>query len=199
MYDKIRGVLEAVTADSLIVGTPVFSYKVYSSLTTLSALPQTGADIELLLHAVYKENDITLFGFLSEEEREMFEALISVNKVGPKIALALLSVYAPEQIMYHIVNQNSKELTRAPGLGKRGADMIVAALKDRYKNAALSKQPDGAVEKMRAGDALFSDAVAALTGLGYTWEVASGAVSAAYEDGMSLEALIKRALVSMNG
>lgn len=201
MFDRLKGNLEEVKADYIIIGTNSFSYKVYVSLRTIQDLPQLDSNLLLYLHPVFKENDITLYGFDKEEDREIFKDLISVNKVGPKTAMSLLSLYNKDEIISFITGGKNKELTRASGLGKRGADMIIAALKDKYKNYRINTEiiEEGAIEKLRNDDQIFNDAISALTSLGYSWEVASEAIRASYNENMILEDLIREALINMNG
>lgn len=201
MFERLKGTLEETKADYVVIGTSSFSYKVFVSLRTIQKLPQLEEDILLYLHPVIKENDITLYGFDNVEDREIFKELISVNKIGPKIGMALLSLYSRNEIIYFISSGKSKELTRASGLGKRGADMIIAQLKDKYKGFTIDESPEseGATERLRVEDQVFNEAVSALTGLGYTWEVASNSVRENYHAGITVEDLIKAALVNMNG
>lgn len=197
MFEKIKGSLESVGGDHIVIETPVFSYKVFVSLKTIERLPNQEEEIVLYLKPIFKENDITLYGFDRKEDRTVFTELMSVNKVGPKTALSLLSLYERIEIINIIAEGRVKDLTRATGLGKRGADLIIASLKDKYKKEAIITE-ESAVDRIRKKDEDFNEAVAALTSLGYTWEVASEAVSLAYTGDKSLEDLIKDALISMN-
>lgn len=197
MFEKIKGSLESVGGDHIVIETPVFSYKVFVSLKTIERLPNQEEEIVLYLKPIFKENDITLYGFDRKEDRTVFTELMSVNKVGPKTALSLLSLYERIEIINIIAEGRVKDLTRATGLGKRGADLIIASLKDKYKKEVIITE-ESAVERIRKKDEDFNEAVAALTSLGYTWEVASEAVSLAYTGDKSLEDLIKDALISMN-
>lgn len=197
MFEKIKGEVKEVNADSVIIGTPVFSYKVYVSLKTIERLPTYGSNVELFLHAIFKENDVILYGFDTKEDRKVFNELLSVNKVGPKTALSLLSLYDRFEIINHVANGRSKELMRAAGLGKRGADLIIASLRDKYKKEAVI-QEESAVEKIRKKDETFNEAVSALISLGYSWEVASESVSESYSSDKSLEDLIKDSLINLN-
>lgn len=202
MFERIKGELEEINVDSVIIGTSSFSYKIFVSLRTIQNLPNLESNLILYLHPIFKDTDITLYGFDNVEDREIFKDLLSVSKVGPKTAISLLSLYDKNQIIHYITSGRVKELTRATGLGKKGAEMIIASLKDRYKNYKIDEtaiSEGGVTELIRTNDQIFNDAIAALTGLGYSWEVASDAIRRSYKDNIILEDLIRDALINMNG
>ena len=201
MFERLKGELEEIQVDYIVIGTSSFSYRVNISLRTIQNLPPLNSPITLYLHPIYKESEITLYGFDNTEDREIFRDLLTVNKVGPRTAINILSLYSRDEIINFITSGRVKDLTRASGLGKRGAEMIITALKDKYKNVKINLEESeglGAIEKLRNSDQIFNEAVEALTILGFSWEVSSNTIRSVYHQGITVEELIKEALLRLN-
>lgn len=200
MFYSIKGILEQTRADSVIIETPVFSYQVYIPGKSLTELPAVGENVKLYLSPVFREDDITLYGFVREQEKELFEMVMKVSGVGPKTALALLSELGADGLIRAVASGDAKTLTKAPGIGKKGAERILVELKDKFGKMSLTLPatdlpgPTDAIGKLQAEDRLFNEASEALMGLGFTFNEASRMISGAMEEGITLEDLIRKAL-----
>ena len=190
MIAMLAGVVDQINADSIVLDVNGVGYLVFASTRALAKAPQRGAPLRLLIETHVREDHIHLYGFADEAEREWFRLLTTVQGVGAKIALALLSAVAPEQLATAIAAQDRVVLTEAEGVGPKLAQRIVNELKD--KAAGLSLGPSLAPPKGAA-----SEAVSALVNLGYPRSDAYGAVAAAARQlggNASLDALIRSGL-----
>ncbi len=163
---RLRGVVAERGPDWLIVDVNGVGYLVHGPIGTVAAA-KVGAEIALHTHLTVREDDMTLYGFASTEERGLFQTLIGVSGVGPKVGLGLLSVMTVDELSYAIASGNAAALSRAPGVGQKLASRIALELRDK-----LTAEP-GPVGI--PGDS--SDVVAALMGLGYSQSEALEAVA----------------------
>ena len=175
MIARLRGTLLEKTPSRIIVDVGGVGYDVRVPLSTFYGLGEPGAPITLRVHTHVREDAIALFGFGSALEQDLFERLIAINGIGPKLALAVLSGIDPADLIRAIRAQDVARLTRIPGVGKKTAERIGLELKDRLPQAgATADAPPGGAD----GD-LRADLLSALTNLGYKGAVAEKAVDAA--------------------
>jgi holliday junction DNA helicase RuvA len=161
MIAGLRGQLERVEEDAAIVNLHGFMVRVLAPGSTLAGLPIVGVEVDLLTHLVVREDALTLYGFSTAAELQLFELLITVNGVGPRVAMNLLSFYDPAALYQAIADEDTTTLSRAPGIGKVTAGRIILDLKRKLPDdfaPSLGGQPD---DRDR-------EAVAALESLGYT-------------------------------
>lgn len=182
MIGKLKGVIESYGENSVIVDVAGVGYEVYCSARTLQELPGIGQPATLSIETHVREDQIRLFGFLTELEREWFRLLQTVQGVGVKVALAVLGTLKPAEIASAIAMRDKAMVARTPGVGAKVAERIVTELKDKapaYTNIdpALVRL-SGALEDKRA-PAPVSDAVSALVNLGYAQAQAAAAIAAA--------------------
>jgi len=182
MIGKLKGVIESYNEDSVIVDVAGVGYEVYCSARTLQELPGIGQPATLSIETHVREDQIRLFGFLTELEREWFRLLQTVQGVGVKVALAVLGTLKPAELASAIAMRDKAMVARTPGVGAKVAERIVTELKDKapaYTNIdpALVRL-SGALEDRRA-PAPVSDAVSALVNLGYAQAQAAAAIAAA--------------------
>lgn len=191
MIAFLNGRLAAIEAGAVIIEVNGIGYRVQVPLSLMHSLPEPGGQIMLHTHLAVREDDISLYGFKQREELDYFLKLLNVSGVGPKGALAVLTLFEPGELGQAIVNEDLTALTRAPGIGKKTAGRIILELKDKIPVAALKDAPG----RITAG--AFSDAVAALESLGYsTAEAHKGvkeALSGCNEEPQTGE-LVKKAL-----
>jgi Holliday junction DNA helicase RuvA len=204
MIGKLTGRVDSHGEDWAIVDVSGVGYVVYCSSRTLAALPGAGEPVSLLVETHVREDHIHLYGFAGAGERDWFRMLSTVQGVGAKMALSILSVLAPDQLVQAIAAQDKAALTRASGVGPKLAGRIIAELKDKAGaialGPALAAAVPGAAESPWT-DAPSGDAVSALVNLGYGRGEAFGAVAqAARELGAEapLEALIKAGLKELS-
>ncbi len=179
MIARLKGTLADKAPNRLTVDVGGVGYDVLVPLSTFYGIGEPGADVALRIHTHVREDVIALYGFSSALEQELFERLISISGIGPKLALAVLSGIDPGDLVRAIRTQDVTRLTRIPGVGKKTAERIGLELKDRLPHAAPSAagQPEGA-----SGEDLRTDLLSALTNLGYKGQVAEKAVDTAIKN-----------------
>lgn len=192
MIAKLRGVLDGFTADTAIVDVGGVGYLVFASTRTLSALGAIGG--EVVLHTVMQvsDDDIRLIGFATGEERDWFGLLRSVQGVGAKVALAILSALSVDELHRAVASGDSAMIARAQGVGPKLAQRIAHELKDKAGGVALGP---GAAPAPPGSTA--ADAASALVNLGFRPAEAASAVARAQEEvgpGATLDALVRLAL-----
>lgn len=170
MIAGLRGRVYASTTDAILLDVSGVIYRVFSSSRSIADLGEAGAEVTLLTHLVVREDAMILFGFTNEAELTWFETLITVNGVGPRLALAVLSKLAPEQIILAIANEDVSLLSTVPGVGKRTASRILLDL--RGKIPADLEAP--ALPVVTPED---TETIAALRALGYTAAESQAAVA----------------------
>jgi Holliday junction DNA helicase RuvA len=182
MIGKLKGLIESYGQDSVILDVNGVGYEVHCSARTLQELPGIGQPAALSIETHVREDQIRLFGFVNEIEREWFRLLQTVQGVGTKVALAVLGTLKPNELASAIAMRDKAMVARAPGVGPKVAERIVTELKDKapaYTNVdpALVRL-SGALDDKRA-PAPVTDAVSALVNLGYAQAQAAAAIAAA--------------------
>jgi holliday junction DNA helicase RuvA len=199
MIGKLKGVVDSFGEDWVILDVHGVGYVVSCSVRTLQNLPRPGEAAALAIETQVREDSIRLFGFLQEAEREWFRLLQSVQGVGAKVALAILSILSPDELSGAIAMQDKAMVSRAPGVGPKLAARIVAELKDK---APAFGSVDVAAARIAGSDAAaepgaVQDAISALCNLGYARPQAAVAVAASVKalgEGADASALIRRGL-----
>jgi len=181
MIAKLAGILDQVSADAAIVDVGGVGYLVFCSTRTLGRLPPPGAPVKLLVETHVREDHIHLYGFADAAERDWFRLLTTVQGVGARLALSVLSALGPEQLGLAIVAQDRGLLAQADGVGPRLAARIVNELRDKAGSLALAPSAvmTAPAAGARPGEDAAADAVSALVNLGYRRAEAYGAVAAA--------------------
>src|SRR6185369_5921343 len=186
MIAHLRGKLAQKDPSRVIVDVNGVGYEVFVPLTTFSALPDTGSEVSIDIHTHVREDLIALYGFSTRRERTIFEKLMTISGIGPKLAVTILSGGSVEDLVTAIKRGDLARLTAIPGVGKKTAERIVLELKDRLQDFAEA-QPKSGIE---------SDVLSALENLGYNRALAEAAVRRA-QDGdrdPAFEVLFKRSL-----
>ena len=182
MIGKLKGVIDSYGEDSIILDVNGVGYRVHCSARTLQELPATGQPAMLAIETHVREDQIRLFGFVTEVEREWFGLLQTVQGVGAKVALSVLGTLKPADLASAIAMRDKAMVARAPGVGSKVAERIVTELKDKAP-AYAGMDPavvrlSGAVDEKRAPQPV-ADAVSALINLGYGQPQAASAIAAA--------------------
>lgn len=186
MIGKLKGTIDEIGEDYALIDVHGVCYVAYCSSRTLSKLGGTGEAAVLFIETYVREDQLKLFGFLSALEREWFNILQSVQGVGAKVALAILSTLAPAELANAIALQDRTAVSRAPGVGPKVATRIVTELKNKAPAfAGEAAATIGLKQEIGEGVAAapVTDAVSALTNLGYSREQAANAVAAALKNG----------------
>ncbi len=188
MIARLRGVLESITKDSAVVNVGGVGFGVHPSAAARARLNGVGQPAEFFTHLHVRENELSLYGFASEEEHALFELLLSVKGVGPKVALAVLASGPPDTVRAAIANDQPDVLTRVPGVGTRTAKAIILHLKDKV-GVGLAAAP---VAYLTDTDA---EVMSALTGLGYSVVEAQTALASLPRDpSIPLDERLRQAL-----
>ena len=200
MIASLKGVLDAVAEESAIVDVGGVGYLVFCSGRTLSQLPQPGEAVRFVVETHVREDHIHLFGFAESGERDWFRLLTTVQGVGAKVGLAILSALGPEELVQAVVAQDKAAVSRANGVGPKLAGRIVLELKEKVSGLApaafeISAGPSAAV----GGSS--EDAVSALVNLGFQRTDAFGAVARAGQklgEGAEVDTLIRAGLQELS-
>jgi Holliday junction DNA helicase RuvA len=192
MIATLAGTLEYRGHDSVIINVGGIGFRVYVSSSTSSQLGAVKGGVSVYTHLHVREDSISLYGFASSEELTLFRSLISVSGIGAKLALTVLSALNPEQLVMAITSGDIDLLSQTPGIGKRIASRLVVELRGKlekeWKEVVLPLAPENA------------DAIAALTGLGYSVAEATKAISRLPDsESLSLEEKIRMALQELAG
>lgn len=173
MIARLKGVLLEKNPSRVVVDVAGVGYNVQVPLSTFYGLGESGASVVLRIHTHVREDVIALYGFATPLEQELFERLIAIGGVGPKLALAVLSGIEPAELIRAVRIQDVARLTAIPGIGKKTAERIGLELKDRLPAALQAVEPPTAAS---AGDQMRDDLVSALLNLGYQRAAADKAV-----------------------
>jgi Holliday junction DNA helicase RuvA len=193
MIASLHGTLESLGGDGAVVNVNGLGFRVYMPTSTLSSLAGIGKEVHLHTYLHLREDIAALYGFASPDELRLFQTLISVSGLGPRLALAMLSAMSLEQLIMAIATANRELLTVVPGVGKKLAERLILELKDKVAAGWVSAP---AIELAEAN----TDVLAALTALGYSASEASRAVASLPADSeLALEEKIKLALQYFGG
>ncbi len=193
MIGRLQGIILEKQPPSILLDVQGVGYELEASMTTFYNLPECGEKIVLHTHLVVREDAQLLYGFHSLSERLMFRNLIKISGVGPKLALTILSGMSADDFTRCILEEDSKALTKLPGVGKKTAERLVIELKDRLEKSDAVKLP-GMPEKVERQANPVNDAVSALISLGYKAQQASQMVRELDVEEKSTEEIIRAAL-----
>jgi len=191
MFYYLKGIIAHKDENFAVVDAGGVGYKVYTSYSNLSKM-ELGTPSTLYTYMHIREDIMNIYGFLSKEELDFFELLISVSGVGPKAGLAVLSTLTPGELVIAVVTNDAKSISKAPGIGKKTAERIILELKDKIKdNEAKTAIETGGYEVI-SGET--NEAISALIVLGYTEQEAMRAVKSVDSSKTKVEDIIKDAL-----
>lgn len=195
MYAYIKGKLEFKSNDFVVIDVNGVGYKIYTPATTIEKLGELGGIVRVHTHLHVREDDMSLYGFYSQEELRLFELLISVSGIGAKSANSILANITPSKFALAIITDDVKELTRLPGIGAKSAQRMILELKDKLKTEDGITNTDVETKTVVSSDNNLQEAISALQVLGYPSKEATKAVMSVNTDGMNVEEIIKKALI----
>lgn len=193
MYAYIKGTLEEKSTDSIVVETAGIGYKIYVSEHTMAKLGEIGEKVKIYTHYHVREDNISLYGFMSNEELKMFELLLQVSGIGAKTAIAMLSNITPSKFALAIISNDLKTLTKIPGIGNKSAQRMVLELKDKLKTQTAIED-DEEETTLNDNSESINEAGQALQILGYNKSEISKVFDKFDTHNLSTEDLIKEAL-----
>ena len=191
MYAYIRGIVSDIAADRAVLEAAGVGYELFAGRKTLDKLI-LGEEAKLYTHLHLAEGVQALYGFYDPEEREMFRRLIGITRVGPKLAISVLSVMEPSDVISAVVTDNPAAFDAVQGMGRKMAQRVILELKEQVKDAPIPVKTGQAIPG-NVPENIRSEAVQALVALGYDGLTASRAVSAV-EEAKNVEELITKAL-----
>lgn len=186
-------VVDASLLNFIVLDVNGVGYAVETTTPTYSILSNEKNKVSLHIHTQVREDAIVLYGFLEQEEKALFKALIKVNGIGPKSAIGILSAMSPSMFIQCIQLQDKTMLTKLPGVGAKTAERILIEMRDVLKNSFISSQPNIVVAGESLSNAI-SEAVSALESLGYKYQVALDTVKKINVKDQDAQSLIKLAL-----
>ena len=192
MYAYIRGIVADIAADKAVLEAAGVGYELYAGRKTLEKLI-LGEEAKLYAHLHLAEGVQALYGFYTEEEREMFRRLIGISRVGPKLAVSVLSVMDPSDVVSAVITDNPSAFDPVQGMGRKMAQRVILELKEQVKDTPIPVGKTGQAVQVNVAENIRAEAVQALAALGYDGLTASRAVSAV-EEAKSVEELITKAL-----
>lgn len=196
MIALLKGILTYKSPEVLIVDVNGVGYELFVSKMTFSQMPEIGQSVELSIHTHVAEGILALYGFFTPLEKTLFRKLISVSGIGPRLALAILSGYAPHEIIAAILKENLVKLTSISGIGKKTAERLIIELKDKLMElAGFEDTPSPA---MASRGKTYDEALSALLNLGYNKTTAERALTQiTIRSDASVEHLIRESLTAL--
>ena len=201
MYEYIIGKYKGINRDYIIIENNGIGYKIFTSGATMAAMPKIDDEVKVYIEQIVREDFIGLYGFETMEELEMFKLLLSINGVGSKAALSLLSISRINNLRYAIIMGDEKHLCRAPGIGKKTAGRIILELKDKIKKEEIvvgSEDSSEFEDLVPSNASNIAEALGALLALGYSEKEAEMAIKKVNKDD-TLENIIKNCLKVLMG
>ena len=194
MLAYIKGKLEDKAVNYIIVDNNDIGYKIYMGENAIESIGNMGDDIKVYTHYHVREDDISLYGFKTNEELRMFELLISVSGVGAKSALTILSNIEPSVFALAVITNDESKLVKIPGVGKKTAARIVLELKDKLKNVQSDNNINKEVEEKIVSNEKIEEAISALQVLGYNKREIERVLEKINLEELTLEEIIKQGL-----
>jgi Holliday junction DNA helicase RuvA len=191
MIYSVRGTLIEKNPTNAVIDTGAVAFEMSISSSTYQQLPDTGQKAHVYTHFVMREDGVYLYGFSKMEEKKLFLLLITISKVGPKLALAILSGMDVNKFMNAVMNSEIGLISTIPGIGKKTAERIVVELRDKFGSMSVSSGDEPAARGAE-------DVVSALLNLGYTRMECQKAVNKVYKTESSFEELFKGALKELS-
>ena len=202
MIALISGKIVYKGISHVIVDVQGVGYRIFIPLTTFYELPETGQTITLHVHTNVKQDAINLFGFYTVQERDLFQLMISVSGIGPKMSMNILSGISAQELLRAISGGNVGKLVNIPGVGKKMAERLILELKEKVIKKMMMEDTPAADDQHKANEIIMEDALSALVNLGYKSNVAREALDKALrssEKELGMDQLLKKTLKILAG
>lgn len=198
MFSYIKGILKTKSINYIVVEVNGVGFKIFMSQTTIGRLGEIEKEVKIFTHMHVREDEISLYGFTTNDELRMFELLISVSGVGAKSAIVMLSNITPSSFALAVISNDIKALTKIPGIGSKTAQRIVLELKDKLKTEeTVSNTTNEEIKLAIKDDDKVSEAISALKVLGYTMAEIEKVLEQLETNNMSVEDIIRKALINL--
>jgi holliday junction DNA helicase RuvA len=202
MIALINGKIAYKGISHIVVDVQGVGYRIFIPLTTFYELPEAGEPVTLHIHTQVKQDGINLFGFYSLQERDIFQLMISVSGIGPKIAMNILSGIVAEELLQAISSGDLGKLVSVPGVGKKMAERLVLELKEKVMKKMIADQIPVTDDLHKASRLIKEDVLSALINLGYKNNIAKDALDKVIQlskEELTLDQLLKKTLKSLAG
>ena len=198
MFAYIKGSLEMKSSGYIVIDINGLGYKIFMSQSNIDTIGELHNIIKVFTYVKVREDDISIFGFKTQEELKMFELLISVSGVGAKSALVMLSCIEPSDFAIAVISNDVKVLTKVPGIGNKSAQRIILELKDKLKEEQLEEKLKDSSKKLKDNSENINEAISGLMVLGYSKKDIEKAFEHLDIDNLSIEDLIKKGLILLS-
>lgn len=199
MFAYIKGILEIKESNYIVIDINGLGYKVFMSQNNIDNIGNIGDSVKVYTYVRVREDDISIYGFITQEQLKMFELLISVSGVGAKSALVMISCIEPSEFAIAVISGNVKVLTKVPGIGNKSAQRIILELKDKLKEEQLETENSNNLKlKERDNSENINEAISGLMVLGYSKRDIEKAFEHLDVDNLSIENLIKKGLILLS-
>ena len=195
MFAYIKGSLEMKSSGYIVIDINGLGYKIFMSQNNIDTIGELHNIIKVFTYVKVREDDISIFGFKTQEELKMFELLISVSGVGAKSALVMLSCIEPSDFAIAVISNDVKVLTKVPGIGNKSAQRIILELKDKLKEEQIEEKIENLSKKTKDNSENINEAISGLMVLGYSKKDIEKAFEHLDIDNLSIEDLIKKGLI----
>lgn len=199
MYAYIKGTITDIEDDNLVLECNNIGYNIRIPLSVAERLPGIGAEVKIYTYTSVREDAFSLFGFLTKDDLEIYKKLITVNGIGPKGALGILSAMSADDLRFAILSGDAKMISKAPGIGNKSAERIILDLKDKIQITSPSTSDKSSITGVLLNSDAKSEALEALSSLGYSPAEALKALNQiAITEDMDSGAVLKQALKAIN-
>lgn len=189
MIAHLKGLLAEKSVDHVILDVNGVGYQVFVSQIGISRLPETSQEASFHIYTHVREDQLTLFGFLTREEKTIFQRLLNVSGIGPKLAMTILSGLAPHDLVHAVVKEDLARISSIQGIGKRTAERIVVDLKDKFLKEF------GSIGTGATAKPLYNDALSALVNLGYPrMTIEKVLAKIGIKEGSTVQSIVKESL-----
>ncbi len=199
MFSYIKGSLEVKTTGYVVIDINGLGYKIFMSDTAINKLGEIGQIVKVHTYVKVREDDISIYGFNTNEELRMFELLLSVSGIGAKSAIAILSNISPSSFALAVITNNVGEIKKLPGIGPKTAQRIILELKDKLKTEeSIDEEATLELKCAIKDDNKVQEAIAALQVLGYSQREIENAIKNVDKDNLSVEDIIRKGLIYLS-
>jgi len=197
MISFIRGELVSIHMDRVVVDVSGVGYGIFMSEYSISQLPRLGSEVKIHTYLNVREDAMLLFGFLKEEDLEIFKLLIMANGIGPKAGLKILSTLTPDELRFAVISGDVKAISKAPGIGKKTAEKLIIELRDKMDINDMLPTSGSLESSMEVDNGNHNEAILALVSLGYGQSESLRVIKGIDTTNKSTEEILKEALRKM--
>ena len=198
MFAYIKGILESRTLEYVVIDVSGIGYKIFMSENSMKKVGEIRSIVKVYTYLKVKEDDVSIYGFSSNEELRMFELLVSVSGIGAKLAISILSNIEPSVFAISVVSNDVATLKKLPGIGTKSAQRIILELQDKLKSMSIEDAQSEELEKVVNKNDTIEELISALQVLGYNRKEIEKIIPKLKDENADLETLIKKSLILLS-